>query len=291
MLSGNDFLLEQRLYKEDPKLHTLFTNSVYALQDILTNYKQWFPTFTDHSALHSCQVINFCNNIIGTEYIQKLNLDEIYILLMACYLHDSGMGISERDFYEFKDKIDLKGVDFSDENLDLADVIRRYHHEFAGQFIKKYAPFFEIPSEEHLFGIVQLARGHRKTDLMDVNEYPTALKLNNGNTVNLAYLAVLIRLADEIDIAIDRNPYELYQEYSKYSEASIKEFNMHKAIKHLDICEDKFVFYAEVEDEKIKNDVLDLMDKVRETLHYSLQVVRERSPYDIAQKYVEIIFE
>lgn len=291
MIRENDFLLERRLYEEDPKLHTIFTNSVYALQDILTNYQQWFPTFTDHSTLHSCQVINFCNNLIGKENIGKLNLDEIYILLMGCYLHDSGMGVSKNDFYEFKDHIDLKGTRIDGDDVDIGSVIRKFHHEFAGQFIKKYAPFFEIPTEEHLFSIVQLARGHRKTDLMDPVEYPTDLKLNNGNTVDLAYLSVLIRLADEIDIAIDRNPYELYQDYSKYNEKDIREFNNHRAIKRLDILEDRFLFHVSPMGEEQKKDVDELMDKVRETLNYSLKVLHERTPFDIGPKFIDVVYE
>ena len=30
---------------------------------------------------------------LGKEQIEKLNKDEVYCLLMACYLHDAGMGI------------------------------------------------------------------------------------------------------------------------------------------------------------------------------------------------------
>ena len=291
MQQQNDFLLESKLYTESKQLHGLFFDSVFALQNILEHYTKWFPTFTDHSTLHSTQVINFCNNLIGTENIKKLNCDEVYILLMGCYLHDSGMGVSENDFHEFKDRISPKCEFLNDPNVKTPDSIRKAHHEFSGEFIRKYAPFFEIPSEEHLFGIIQVSRGHRKTDLMDEKEYPVALKLNNGNTVNLAYLSVLIRLADEIDIAIDRNPYELYQDYSNYSEKDIKEFNMHKAIKHLDILPDKFVLNVETDDPEIKANVEELVEKIKETLSYCLNVLHERTDYDIDQKTVEIIYK
>ena len=33
--------------------------------------------------------------------IDKINCDEIFVLLMAAYLHDSGMGISESDYAKF----------------------------------------------------------------------------------------------------------------------------------------------------------------------------------------------
>ena len=45
---------------------------------------------------------------------------------------------------------------------------------------------------------------------MDESEYPAALRVPDGNTVCLPYLAALIRLADEIDVAAARNPTLLY---------------------------------------------------------------------------------
>ena len=69
-----DYAMERRLRALDPALHRRFTDSVFALQHILSNYKLIFPTFTDHTELHSLNVIDFCNRIIG-EQIEKLNAD------------------------------------------------------------------------------------------------------------------------------------------------------------------------------------------------------------------------
>ena len=94
-----DYLLERRLKAEAPELLQRATDSITVLKRMLTSYASWFPNFTDHSALHSMDVLEFCNQILGDQ-VNKLNGQECYVLLMSCYLHDIGMGIHQKD-YEF----------------------------------------------------------------------------------------------------------------------------------------------------------------------------------------------
>ena len=105
-MSTSDFALERRLYELDKELHSRFSDTVFALQSILSNYKLIFPDFTDHTELHSLNIIDFCNRLIGDD-ITKLNKDEIYAILMGCYFHDTGMGISYEDYIEFSKNIDF----------------------------------------------------------------------------------------------------------------------------------------------------------------------------------------
>lgn len=92
----------------------------------------------------------------------------------------------KNDFGDYFDTHDQENI---------PDIIRDFHQEFSGEYIKKYTEIFDIPSQEHLFAIVQVARGHRKTDLWDTKEYPEEICLPNGNKIHLPYLAALIRLA------------------------------------------------------------------------------------------------
>ena len=116
---------------------------------------------------------------------------------------------------------------------DRPDTIRRLHHEFSGRFIHKYAMLFDFPTQAHTFAVAEISRGHRKTDLFDPAEYPQALPLENGNTLRLPYLAALIRLADEIDWAADRNSSLLYDlsDYIDASEIDFRIFSTHEAIR------------------------------------------------------------
>ena len=284
-MKNNDFALENRLMKLDKDLHKRFTDTVFALQHILSNYKLIFPEFTDHTELHTLSVIDFCNNLIGKQ-IDKLNADEIYCILLGCYFHDTGMGVSEKDIHEFSKKIDFKDYFETHDKNNYPEIIRNFHNEYSGLFLEKYSKFFEIPSKEHLFAIRQISRGHRKTDLLDINEYPISLKMNNGNTVCLPYLSALVRLADEIDITAARNSHAIYDINKITHEIDLIEFMKHDAVKDLKIEEDKFIVTVSTDDEKIFKGLEKIVNKMQKTLDYCRDVVNNETPYRITQKEV-----
>lgn len=281
-----DFLLERKLRKLDPKLHSIFRDTVFSTQKILSNYKLLFPEYTDHSELHSMTVIASCNRLIGKEQIEKLNADEIFVLLVGCYLHDSGMGIGERDYEEFKEVMNPEQFLAQNPGATRADFVRTYHNEFSGLFVEKYADLFEFPSDEHTFAVKQIVRGHRKTDLYNEKEYPSELKLPSGNTVCLPYLSALIRLADEIDVVATRNPLILYDINTLTDEIEIIENKKLEAIKNIRMTNDSFILSCETDDEEIYESVKEMVAKMQKTLDYCREVVEKRTPYKIRQKNV-----
>ena len=281
-----DFALEKRLAKTDPVLHKKFTESVFGLQHILSNYKLLFPKYTDHSELHSMSVINFCNWLIA-EQIEKMNADEIYVLLMSCYLHDTGMGITMKDYEQFSEMIDFGDYFETHSREDTVRIIRDFHHEFSGCFIRKYAPFFDIPSEEHLNAIINTSRGHRKTNLKDETVYPIEYKLSNGNTVCMPYLAALIRLADEIDVAAARNPVLLYDLESVMDD--IVEYIENKkllSVHNLFVDREEFTVIAEETEDMITESIHKMVNKMQMTLDQCRDAVNGRTPFVITQERV-----
>lgn len=282
-----DYAMERRLRELNPDLHGRFTESVFGLQNILSNYRLIFPTFTDHTELHSLNVIDFCNRIIGGE-IEKLNADEIYCLLMGCYFHDTGMGIRKKDYDEFSQKIDFGNYFETHSRENIPDIIRDFHNEFSGLFIKKYTALFDIPSEEHLRAIIQISRGHRKTNLMDEKDYPIAMPVESGNTICFPYLSGLIRLADEIDVAAGRNLSFLYDTGSLTNEKDIIEFGKHEAIKEVLVQKDCFVLLVDTNDEFVFNNIKTMSIKMQKTLDECLLAVNGRTPHTITQKKIEI---
>lgn len=279
----HDFAMEKRLREMSPELHRRFTDAVFGLQKILSNYKLIFPEYTDHSELHSLTVIDFCNNLMGKQ-VEKLNADELYALLVACYFHDTGMGISHKDYEQFSKEIDFGDYFETHSRDNLQEIIRSFHNEFSGRFIKKYAPFFEIPSEEHLWAIMQIARGHRKTKLMDEKEYPVNYKVPGGNEICLPYLAALIRLADEIDVAAFRNSKLLYHLEAIVDEKQIVEHKRHQAVKDLIISEKAFTLLVDTQEEEIKSSIFRMAEKMQITLDDCRRVIEEHTPYMITQE-------
>ena len=282
-----DFILERRLKELDSNLHARFTNTVFALSQILSNYQLIFPNFTDHTELHTLNIIEFCNNLIG-EQINKLNADEIYCILMGCYFHDTGMGISHRDFEEFSKQIDFGDYFNNHSREDYPAIVRNFHNEFSGLFIKKYARFFEFPSEEHMFAVIQISRGHRKTDLEDINEYPVSLKVPSGNTICLPYLSALVRLADEIDVTASRNSGAIYDINTITNEIDLIEFMKHEAVRSLDINEKEFVVHVDTDDDKLLEKLNVLVGKMKKTLDNCRNVVNKETPFKITQESVRL---
>lgn len=286
-MKNYDFSLERRLKELDPALHTRFTDTVFALQQILSNYQLIFPLYTDHTELHSLNIIEFCNKLIGDQ-VDKLNADEIYCILMGCYFHDTGMGVSKNDFDEFSKKIDFGNYFDNHDRSNYPEIVRNFHNEYSGLFIKKYAKFFEFPSEAHTFAIIQISRGHRKTNLSDQEEYPVNLKTPNGNTICLPYLSALVRLADEIDVTASRNSEAIYDLSKIVEEVHLIEFMKHEAVKGLEIREKEFVMYVSTNDEKIYNSLLVLAGKMKKTLDECRNVVNNETHFKITQEDVII---
>ena len=287
MTNEYDYAMERRLHALNPELHKRFSESLFVLQHILSNYLLIFPTFTDHTELHSLNVIDFCNRIIGSQ-IEKLNADEIYCLLMGCYFHDTGMGIRKKDYDEFSQKIDFGNYFETHSRKNIPDIIRAFHNEFSGLFLKKYSDLFEIPSAEHLYAIIQISRGHRKTDLTDEKEYPIALPVLGGNTICLPYLSALIRLADEIDVAAGRNLSFLYETSSLTNEKDIIEFGKHEAIKEVAVSDQEFVLIIDTDDETVYNNIRKMSLKMQKTVDECCAAVTGRTPYDITQKAIKL---
>jgi hypothetical protein len=205
---------------------------------------------------------------------------------MACYLHDVGMGLSDKDYEEFKDIMGEKRYFEEHPNDTKADFLRTYHNEFSVLFIEKYAELFDLPSEEYVFAVKQVARGHRKTDLYDETQYPADYKMPNGNTVCLPYLAALVRLADEVDVAASRNPLVLFDLDLLRDEISILENKKLMAVETVKLTKSSFIVCTKSDDADILDALVKMIDKMQETLDLCRDVVARRSNFVITQKKV-----
>ena len=289
--SRYDFLCEKRLHLTDEDLHRRFRDSVFTMDLLLANYKTIFPFFTDHTFDHSEQVINYCNVIAGEDVVAQLNPDELYILLMGASLHDIGMGISQADFEEFSVNIpELSAYLKANPGLPLGEYTREFHQELSAQFIKKYAGLFDIPSEEYVYCIAQVTRGHRKADLLDEEQYSPHFLMPNGRTVNLAYIAALVKLADELDITADRNLFFDYNNINdEWSEKQKMCYKCHGALKKLGIKSDSLVLYYKTDEQAVENEILCTRSKIERVFNEYCIIVAVRTPFKNRLK--NILFE
>ncbi|MDO5133363.1 MAG: hypothetical protein Q4D81_10350 [Eubacteriales bacterium] len=282
-----DYLLERKLREEAPLLHQNMRDNVFVLENSLQSFLKRFPSFTDHSILHSMDVLAYCNELIGRDQIRQMSAAECYILIMGCYLHDIGMGINDNDFEEFSGEIDFG--DYFENHPDVAreTVIRDFHSEFSGCFIRKYRDLFDIPSDHYLFGIIAACRGHRKTDLYNEEEFPI-LETGEG-TVCLPWLAAVLRLADEIDVTSERNPMLLYSNVRMRTKKDVESFGTNESILGIDIEPDEIALRVRLKSPEFLPLVEDLADKIRNTLDYCREVAAKRSRYRISQSRVTLV--
>ena len=287
MINDNhDFLLEKRLREEAPDLHRRVTDSVVVLQRTLESFFIWFPDFTDHSTLHSMDVLNFCNQLLSSQGM-LLTIPECYALVMSCYLHDIGMGVNRKDYADFAAQLDLVEYRQRKPDADEALTIRDFHNEFSGLFIRKYSALFDIPSEELVFSIVQLSRGHRKTDLYDENEYPD-VETPDG-VIRTAFLSAVLRLADEIDVGADRNPEILFNTSKLTRQVDIDAFGTHESIRTVEVTRDAIILHVRPKESRFVALIEELAGKIQQTLDYCRDVAERRSDLRIMQERIVIV--
>lgn len=274
---------------EAPELHQRVRDSVFVLQGMLERFLPRFPDFTDHSILHSLDVLDYSNRLLGSEQIARLSPGECYVLIMACYLHDIGMGVGQKDYEEFSRKIEFGNYFDTHDSADEAETIRAFHNEYSGHFIRKYAELLEIPTEDMLFSIVQVSRGHRKTDLFDEQEYPE-LQTEYG-VIRTAYLAAVIRLADEIDVGADRNPELLFDTSTLTQQKDIEAFGTHESIRLVDVSEDSIILHVKPKAPEYVSLLEILNGKIQQTLDYCRSAAENRSDLRVTQKQSVLIYD
>jgi len=282
-----DYLLEARLREENEGLHRRIKDSAVVLQKMLESFLPRFPYFTDHTLLHSMDVLEFSNMLLGEEQIGRLSAAECYVLIMACYLHDIGMGINEKNYETLSKQINFGNYFETHDKDDAETVIRDFHNEYSGLFIRKYAELFDIPCEEMVFAIVQVSRGHRKTDLYDRSEYYD-LTTPDG-VIHTAFLAAIIRLADEIDVGADRNSELLFDSSKIEKKESRKAFGTHASIRRVEVDPDAIVLYTKPIAPEFREHIKELANKIQKTLDYCRDVAEKRSDFCITQTEVKII--
>lgn len=284
-----DYQIERRLAELDKNLHDRYRNCVVVTPNMLTRYEGAFPTYTDHSTLHTLEIIDICNQLIGNQ-LSFLTADDLYVLLMGALLHDVGMGISKKDFERFKQRIDLPNQNFLSDGLEWSELIREYHQEFSALYVEQYAEFMDIPGRQYVQAIMQVCRGHRKTDLMDEKGYPSELIPLENRLIHLPYLAALLCLADELDVAADRNIGFLYDIGKVTNPVSRMEFLKHQAIKKVEIESEQIVVYAYSDDGDVRDGIICLVEKLDDKLRYCRTVSAMRSDFAIHQKKVVLKF-
>lgn len=282
-----DYGIERRLFRLSPSLHSRYRDCVAVSQRMLARYENYFPDFTDHTVLHTMDILELCNRLIGSQ-IERLTAEDLYVLAMGALFHDVGMGVSASDFEEFRERL---GIPEPADHISRAWAVRDHHQELSGLFLEKYWRILDLPGPGYARAVIQVCRGHRKTDLMDEAGYPSRFEVEPGKAVYLPYLAALLCLADELDIAAGRNVSFLYDVDRMPSPRDRREFRKHMAIHQVELEPEQVVIRAWTEDPEIWAGVEEVSAKLRDKLLLCRSVTAQRSPFKITQADVVLRME
>lgn len=237
------------------------------LQGFITN----FPEYTDHSINHSKTVLGYVEHLLSTE-LEKLNEDEVYILVMAGFLHDIGMCPTNQMKSDIKES-----PSFKESGKQFEDYLRDIHHKVSYQYITTFWKELKIVNETYAEAIALVGMGHRKVELLDFDLYNPQFIVKSGSEfVCLPYLAGVLRLADELDITNDRTPELLYSQYFPTNRISKAEWEKHKAnyfvffnkpsIKITSKCFEKDLYYALIKQYNKIDEVTKYVQKIVYTI-------------------------
>jgi hypothetical protein len=237
------------------------------------------PQYTLHDDRHMLRTTELMGLVLGSE-VEQLNVIELTLLILAAFFHDQGMVLTEdeflsleedEDFRVFRDNwlIDHPNYGETVAQMELAscsearkarlarqvaeldaamltDYIRKTHAGRSAEFIRSryggdkrievqnvnLAPFLATLCESHTFPSEALVPvpGFRYDE--QIGTY----------TVNLPFLAAVVRLADILDFDRDRTPEVLLKSIHFTSPVSLHEWEKHRSVQGWHISEDLIRF-------------------------------------------------
>lgn len=196
-------------------------NQVYKYAEgMLPKINRIFANYTGHGIEHSINVMNDMYDLI-TDISQISDL-EIACLIDAALLHDIGMAVREDEIASIKrDELNYHGRKYSvicqkyqNETITLQECVRPAHGERAFAHIKEMKKeLFLIPEytncnfQEELAKICQAHTRNREWLLENLDDS----QVKGNDAMNAQYIAMLLRVADYLDMDEKRAPIELYR--------------------------------------------------------------------------------
>ena len=113
------------------------------------------------------------------------------------------------------------------------------------------------------------------------------MQTENG-IIRTPYLAAVIRLADEIDVASNRNPELLFDLSNLTNQKDIDAFGTHQSIRSVEVRSDHIELIVSPTEPRFVPLIEDLAEKIRQTLTYCRDVAQKRSDLRIYQEDVRI---
>lgn len=282
--------LHQELQKRGSKYLEGIDKVYKYASEMLPKINRIFANYTGHGVEHSINVMNYMYDLVTD--ISKMSDLEITCLIGAALLHDIGMAANEEEIGSIKrDKLIYNGRKYSviydkyqDENIALQECVRPVHGERALQHIMQMKKeLFVIPEftncnfQEELAKICQ-AHTMNQDWLLQNLDYS---QVKGKDELNAQYVAMLLRVADYLDIDEKRAPIELYR-FLAPVEFGDEEWRQHYIIENREkVVKDdasgssSIVLYGNCNDAKIHRKFLRYLSGISEELLWCTSYTRK----------------
>lgn len=253
-------------------------------KDLLPQVINVFSNYTQHDVDHSIMITNYMYEIIDD--VDQMNDLEISMMIYSALLHDIGMVVTDNEIAGIRqDDSNISECKYSvvlqalkDDKLALQECIRPIHakrsaYHIANMDEEKQSWFLLPNSTNNSFAedIQKICQSH--------NESFQWLKTELGQddcrgnySYNAQYIALLLRLADLLDIDENRTPMHLYQLISPEGNGDL-EWCQHFIIANTpkiyvnDTTKQKIIrLYGESSDPKVHRKLLKYIDYVNQEL-------------------------
>ena len=216
---------------QDTKAYTLlqkrkspFLEKIDQVYDQAVNFlpkiNRVFANYTGHDISHSLNVADYMFTIC--DHPDLLSDLELTVLIYTALLHDTGMVVSEDEIKQIeKDsgnitprKYSLVLKKYQDETIALQECIRPVHGQRSFIYVMGMTThLFILPGYTNISfqeDVAKICAAHNEN--FDWITQNLLIDQQKGSwTLNSQYLAMLLRIADYLDIDEERAPYYLYQ--------------------------------------------------------------------------------
>lgn len=221
-----------------------------------------FEQYTVHNISHINEMLNIAEWLIPKSTKDKMKDAEWLMLTLAIYLHDLGMVVSKKEFenrennnsfLEFKQNtIETATQEYKefveDEKFLYQEFVRKHHATRIRNWLENsnQTLFGEAKEQCNILNelltdltpmfkndLAMICESHHRNDLDDFNKYKVVSRYGNNIacTVNLNYIAIILRCADLLHITNDRTPAIERKLLDVSNPTSVLEWEKQKAVK------------------------------------------------------------
>jgi len=235
-----DLKIVQYLKEQNVLLYGNVIQMYYICDNILKEIPKTFANYTLHDISHSVRVISYMTDLIREENLSEFSDLHIASIIFAGLMHDIGMFVSDEEYASRKQKFIESMRKFEDMDVDaqtniIREDFRKEHGSRAARIIMSEYTSDKVPVM-HLLRIPNTAYSVSEMILKVCQSHCENFEWISANLpeqdeiasylIYPQHLAVVLRIADALDIDDRRTPYILYKMLNPQNR-SRKEWEQH----------------------------------------------------------------